>query len=469
MTSVVAPPVPPRPVSPAPAYPVRLTAAPVPDRPSRGLWLVKWLLVIPHVVVLVFLWTAFVLLSVVAFVSILVTGRYPRAVFDFNVGVLRWSWRVGYYSYSALGTDRYPPFSLHPDPTYPADLHVDYPERLSRGLVLVKWWLLALPHYLVVWFLTGAGATAARESGAAEWSWEGGLIAVLALVAGVALLFTGRHPQSLYDLMLGFNRWVYRVVGYAGLMTDAYPPFRLDQGGRDGPQDTPGWSGTQGATSHWTAGPVTAVTAGTVAVLLGLSLSAAGATLLNAGDDGYVTSPTRTVQTDGYAITSDELVLEGAGVDEALGQVRVRAEATDGSALFLGVAPAGAAQEYLSGVEHTVVTGPLTLDLDEVAGGPPAAPPQQSDAWVTSSAGTGQQVVELSAQPGSWVVVVMSADGSPGLRADLDVAATFPWLASAATGLVVVAGLLLLSGAAAVVLGVRAASSTEPAEVPTSA
>jgi hypothetical protein len=217
------------------AYPVRLDArldAPL----SRWMWLVKWFLAIPHVIVLVLLWLAVLPLTAVAGVAILFTGRYPRAIFDFNVGVFRWTWRVGYYAFSALGTDRYPPFSLDPDPAYPADLAVPYPQRLSRGLVLVKWWLLAIPHYLIVALFVGgwAGWTGgAADGGGWRYSVAGGLIGLLVIVAMVVLLFTGRYPQPVFDFVLGMDRWAYRVLAYAALMRDEYPPFRLDNGGTD--------------------------------------------------------------------------------------------------------------------------------------------------------------------------------------------------------------------------------------------
>ncbi len=202
---------------------------------SRWQWLVKWFLAIPHIVVLAFLWVALVVLTVVAGVAILFTGSYPRGIFEFNVGVLRWSWRVEYYATTGgIGTDQYPPFSLGPEPDYPATLDVAYPGRLSRGLVLVKW-LLGLPHYVIVALLAGGslGWVTVNDERVQLAPLAGGLLGLLVLVAGVVLLFTGRYPIGLFDVIVGLNRWIYRVIAYAALMTDQYPPFRLDQGGTE--------------------------------------------------------------------------------------------------------------------------------------------------------------------------------------------------------------------------------------------
>ena len=210
-------------------YPVALRGELDPGL-GRWLWLVKWLLVIPHYIVLAFLWLAFWVLSLVAFFAILFTGRYPRGIFDFNLGVLRWTWRVSFYSYWALGTDRYPPFTLAEVEDYPATLHVDYPERLSHWLPLVKW-LLAIPHLILVGLFVGGWGWG--------WDWAGdniwgvgiaGLVGILVVIAGVVLLFTGSYPRSLFDFVLGLDRWVFRVAAYVSLMRDEYPPFRLDMG-----------------------------------------------------------------------------------------------------------------------------------------------------------------------------------------------------------------------------------------------
>lgn len=203
-------------------YPIRIEGDLGPEL-SRWKWLVKWLLAIPHYVCLFFLWLAYAVLTIVAFLVIVFTGRYPRGIFDFNVGVLRWTWRVGFYSYSALATDAYPPFSLGPVSEYPARLEVDYPQTQRRGLPLIGWWLLGIPQYAVAGVL--AGTTIGHAAG--------GLVCILVLVAGVLLLVGRGYPRGIFDLVMGCNRWVFRVVAYASLLTPEYPPFRLDQGARE--------------------------------------------------------------------------------------------------------------------------------------------------------------------------------------------------------------------------------------------
>ena len=217
-------------------YPVRLDGRL--DQPlSRWLWLVKFVLIVPHAIVLAFLWLAVTVMTVVAGFAIVFTGRYPRSIFDFNVGVMRWTWRVGFYATSAFGTDRYPPFTLERDPTYPADLTIAYPEHLSRWLVLVKWWLLALPHLIIVAILTGGFGSG--TSGGWRIASGGGIITLLAFVGAVVLAVRGRYPQRLFDVTMGLNRWCFRVLAYVALMTDEYPPFRLDTGGTDPGSELP--------------------------------------------------------------------------------------------------------------------------------------------------------------------------------------------------------------------------------------
>ena len=453
-------------------FPVQVTGR-LDTHLSRWLWLVKWLLALPHYLVLALLWPVFVVTSVVAAVAILFTGRYPRALFELNAGVLRWTWRVAYYSYGALGTDEYPPFTLRDVPAYPARLVVERPAQLSRGLVLVKW-LLAVPHFLVLALLLGGGAWAVGTVDG--YHAETGLIGLLVLLAGVALLFTGRYPTGLFDLVLGLNRWVLRVAAYAGLMTDAYPPFRLDMGG-DEPssvslapppaQPAPG-PAAPGRDSDGT-GSTVALVLGALLVLPGLGLTAGGGALLWADtalrdSAGYVTSERVELSTASRAVVTEPVRLHLHGpdelyVDDLVGEVRLRATTTGDDPVFVGVARAADVRRYLTGVDHVVLTEVRDDASPRYAARPGTeglqAPPGEQGFWVASAAGTGTQQVSWSVEDGSWSVVVMAADGSAGVEASVDAGATLPVLDELALGLLA-AGLVAVAGAAVLlVIGAR--------------
>ena len=483
------------------AYPVRVDATLDPAL-SRWLWLVKWLLAIPHFIVLAFLWLAFMVLSVVALVAIVFTGRYPRSIFDFNVGVLRWTWRVSYYTYGGLGTDHYPPFSLEERPDFPAHLEVAYPEHLSRGLVLVKWWLLAIPHYLVLALFVGGGWYAASGDDTTP-AWGGGLIGLLVLVAAVVLLFTGSYPRSIFDLVLGLNRWALRVAAYVSLMTDVYPPFRLDMGGSDPgtgilafgtspdmspvdptlatrpsstdpppPAQGPGGGGMPTPPppgSRWGAGRVIAVVIGSMMAMTSLGLLAGGLALkigdsVLRDDAGYLMSTSKTYDSPGLAVTSQNIDLNGGSADfdlasRWLGTVRIEAQSRTADSIFIGVAPTSDVDAYLQGVAHTTVTDPSgdngRPETTYVDGGTPTLLPADETFWVASSAGSGAQVVTWEPEDGDWTIVVMNTEGTSPVRARVAAGAEIPVLDTVVVVLLVSGVVLLALSALVLVLAIR--------------
>jgi hypothetical protein len=212
MESGTAPPPPPEPPPPAsqpaeqpPAgtYPVQVDAQRQ-DEYHRFLPLVKWLLAFPHYIVLFFLVIGVFFAKIIAFFAVLFTGRYPRGIFDFVLGVLRWSWRVTAYVY--LLRDEYPPFSLDDDPSYPAALEIEYPEDgIDNWRPLVQW-LLIIPYAIVAGLLAS-------------------LAGIVALIGVFVILFTKELPDGMFKLILIPYRWQFRASAYMLFMVKRYPPF----------------------------------------------------------------------------------------------------------------------------------------------------------------------------------------------------------------------------------------------------
>ena len=184
-------------------YPLRYDVA-YPEKLSRWLISVKWLLAIPHFLILYVLGNVQGIMTLIAFFAILFTRRYPRGLFNFVVNVYRWTANVG--AYVGFQRDEYPPFDWQPG-KYAVTFEADYPQELSRWLILVKW-LLAIPHFFVLAFL--------------------GVAAIVVLVvAWFAILFTERFPRGLFDYVVGVTRWAFRVTAYVNLLRDEYPSFSL--------------------------------------------------------------------------------------------------------------------------------------------------------------------------------------------------------------------------------------------------
>jgi ABC-type multidrug transport system fused ATPase/permease subunit len=174
---------------------------------NRFLPLVKWLLAIPHYIALFFVAIGALVAILISFFAVLITGRYPRGLHDFVVGVHRWSFRVGAYVY--LLTDRYPPFSLQDDPEYPATLQIDYPEDgVNRWRPLVHW-LLVIPYAIVAGILAYVAA-------------------IVAFIGIFVILFTKHLPEGMFKLILNPLRWQIRAYAYQVWLVKRYPPFEWD-------------------------------------------------------------------------------------------------------------------------------------------------------------------------------------------------------------------------------------------------
>jgi hypothetical protein len=447
---------------PVAAYPAHLEGQL--QQPSRWLWLLKWVLALPHYFVLAFLWVAFVVLSILAFLSLLFGGRYPRGIFDFNVGVLRWTWRVSFYAFAANGTDQYPPFTLADDPNYPARLDVEYPAQQRHGLPLIGWWLLGAPQYCVAGVFAGGFGWAA-----AKYWWlppaSGGLVGFLVFVAVIVLLVRGEYPRSIFDFVLGLNRWVLRVGAYAAVMTREYPPFRLDAGEQEpggvatSLPPTPAaptatvMEGSGGAS--WGVGRVIAVIASSLAIVAGLAAVAGGATALvfdktQRDSNGYLMSDSNVYSTDTYALISDSYRTGATGdvvvARDLFGTLRIRTRSD--RPLFVGIGPAAAVQSYLAGVRREVATrfDAGRSDFKLHTGGAPSVVPSAKQFWVAQSVGSGAHTLSWNPQNGSWRIVVMNADGSRGVRADVAIGARFPHLLWIGVGVVSGGVLLLMLG-----------------------
>ena len=281
------------------------------------------------------------------------------------------------------------------------------------------------------------------------------------MIAAVILLVTGRYPEQIFDFVLGLNRWVLRVASYAGLMTDRYPPFRLDMGGRDpgtltlqptsgsAPQDLPGAADLRQAPPPgpvgWTGGRIVSAVAGAVLVLCSVGLFGGSGVALWAQTnrhDGYANLATATYSVPGYAIASDTigLHLAAGAVSDLIGTVRIQVTQASGTApAFIGIAPAGAAARYLAGVDYATVRGAAGHHgtYTEHAGSAPAVPPGQAGIWTAHASGPGTQTLTWAPRSGDWMVVAMNADGSRPASLQVNVAATLPALPWIAAGLLI--------------------------------
>ena len=224
------------------------------------------------------------------------------------------------------------------------------------------------------------------------------------------------------------------------------------------------------------AGRVILIVLGAIGALFGLALLVGGGFLLWADrtqrDDGYVTTPTERFATGSYALTRTRLEVDtnGAGWllnDTWFGKVRIRGESPGGKMLFIGIGPEPAVAKYLGTVAHASVEDidfdPFRVTYLRIAGGTPQGPPTEQGFWAASASGTGTQTLTWKVRDGDWSVVLMNADGSRGVVANIDLGAKLSFLLWVAMGLLI-GGLLVVVGSTALI--VLAARTRQPPPAP---
>jgi len=224
------------------------------------------------------------------------------------------------------------------------------------------------------------------------------------------------------------------------------------------------------------AGRVILIVLGSIGVLFGLALLAAGGFVLWADrtqrDDGYVTTPTERFATPTYALTRTRLDVgtDAPGWllnDSWFGKVRIRGDSSGAKMLFIGIGPEAAVAKYLGSVAHASVEDvdfdPFRVKYRPIAGGEPQGPPTEQSFWAASASGVGTQTVTWKVREGDWSVVVMNADGSRGIAADIDLGAKLSFLLWVAIGSLV-GGLLVVGGSTALIL--LAARTRKPPAAP---
>jgi len=308
-----------------------------------------------------------------------------------------------------------------------------------------------------------------------------GLVGLLVLFAGVALVFTGSYPRGIFDFVLGLDRWVARVVAYAGLMTDRYPPFRLDQGGSepggtaaDDDEVEPAEALAPAAAQGGRGGRIVLLVLGSIAALFAFATLAGGCALVaidqtQRDDDGFLMSPSEDLSTSTYAIVSESAELDTSGaewaLDTFLGTVRIRSESE--RPVFVGIARQVQVAAYLRGVERDRVSNfdfEGDPNYEREPGAAPEGAPGDQTFWAASASGAGEQTLEWEPEDGDWQVVLMNADASRGVSSDVSIGAELDSVLWVGLALLGIGALLAALAAFAVTAGIRRGRRSGPKE-----